>query len=190
MAICIACNDGKEYKSLSVHMQKKHGDAKSSEQPTEQVVNNVQKITKDVDTTSKEFVSREEFNQMLELMKTMIEQNKAKDAPAPSSLKAAQEMSEGPKPGRAPVDPKWRKIVDSILGPDFGVDVVYPSRGSGFLFKIIVPLSKSNAGESHLSYYKSDVRTKAVSMGDAESGITEHCKKIKANLTKSNQNKI
>lgn len=85
---------------------------------------------------------------------------------------------------KAPIPPKWRKIVDDILGMDFGIDVVYPDAGSGFLFKIIVPDEKSNASESHKRFYKVDIRTKALSYSDGIEGIRKFCELIKINLEK------
>ncbi|RJO60385.1 hypothetical protein C4544_05160 [candidate division WS5 bacterium] len=80
------------------------------------------------------------------------------------------------------IPPKWREIVNKILGEDFGIKVVYPDSGSGFLFKIIVPESKSNMTETHRMRHKTDVRTKALGYSDAISGIQVFCEKIAVNL--------
>ena len=85
---------------------------------------------------------------------------------------------------KMPIPPAWRKMVDEILGLDFGIDVVYPQTGSGFLFKIIVPKEKSNASDSYKGFYKVDIRTKAVSYTDGVEGIRKFCEAVKVNLSK------
>ena len=93
------------------------------------------------------------------------------------------------EPDKSPVPPKWRAIVDEVLGTDFGVNIVYPDQGSGFLFKIIVPLNKSNATKDYLELYKTDIRTKAVSYQDGIEGVKQFCERVKKNLQR-NTNKI
>lgn len=93
------------------------------------------------------------------------------------------------KPDQSPVPPKWRAIVDEVLGTDFGINVVYPDQGSGFLFKIIVPKEKSNAAKDYLEMYKVDIRTKAISYQDGIEGVKQFCERVKKNLQK-NTNKI
>ena len=83
---------------------------------------------------------------------------------------------------KIPVPPSWRKMVDEILGMDFGIDVVYPQSGSGFLFKIIVPTEKSNMSQDYKDFYKVDVRTKAVNYNDGIEGIRKFCEQVKNNL--------
>jgi len=85
---------------------------------------------------------------------------------------------------KMPIPPAWRKMVDEILGLDFGIDIVYPQTGSGFLFKIIVPEEKSNASDSYKEFYKVDIRTKAVSYTDGVEGIRKFCEAVKVNLSK------
>ena len=85
---------------------------------------------------------------------------------------------------KMPIPPDWRKMVDEILGMDFGIDIVYPQSGSGFLFKIIVPAEKSNASQSYKEFYKVDIRTKAISYSDGIEGIRKFCELVKVNLSK------
>ena len=81
-----------------------------------------------------------------------------------------------------PVPPAWRKMVDETLGLDFGIDVVYPQSGSGFLFKIIVPAEKSNASLAHKEFYKTDIRTKAINYADGIEGVRKFCELVALNL--------
>lgn len=92
------------------------------------------------------------------------------------------------KSDKSPVPPKWRQVVDEILGPDFGINVVYPDTGNGFLFKLIVPLDKSNADKAYLELYKVDIRTKSLSYSDGIDGVRKYCELVKSNL-KVNKNK-
>jgi len=85
---------------------------------------------------------------------------------------------------KMPIPPAWRNMVDDILGMDFGIDIVYPQSGSGFLFKLIVPAEKSNASQSYKEFYKVDIRTKAISYSDGIEGIRKFCELVKVNLSK------
>ena len=104
--------------------------------------------------------------------------------PTPSVEKVDMKKIEEGGIEKMPVPPAWRKMVDEILGLDFGIDVVYPQTGSGFLFKIIVPAEKSNASDSHKEFYKVDIRTKAVSYSDGVEGIRKFCEMVKTNLSR------
>ena len=90
------------------------------------------------------------------------------------------------------VPPQWRKIVDDLLGKEFGAEVTYPKSG-GTKFTVIVPRDKSNAPafywESHINpEFRLDRRTAQVGNRGIE-GVSEWCNKIKLNLT-SKQPKI
>jgi len=95
------------------------------------------------------------------------------------SAKAVIPSEEAEKPI---VPPKWREIVDEELGRSFGINVVYPGDGKGFLMKIIVPKEKSNAPQSHWEFYRTDIRTKALGYGEGIEGIRNFCIKIRGNL--------
>jgi len=83
---------------------------------------------------------------------------------------------------KIPVPPAWRKMVDELLGMDFGIDVVYPQTGSGFLFKIIVPEEKSNMSKDYKEFYKVDIRTKSLNYNEGIEGIKKFCESVKKNL--------
>jgi len=102
----------------------------------------------------------------------------------PEMRKEIDEQMERGLSEKAPVPPAWRKMVDEILGIEFGVDVVYPQSGSGFLFRIIVPPERSNVSEAHKNFYGADVRTKAVSYSDGIEGVRKFCEMVKKNLEK------
>ena len=70
---------------------------------------------------------------------------------------------------------------------DFGIDVVYPQSGSGFLFKVIVPTEKSNMSDSHKDFYKVDVRTKAINYNEGTDGIRKFLEGVKNNLERKQQ---
>ena len=91
---------------------------------------------------------------------------------------------------KSPIPPSWRKIVDDILGPDFGINVHYPSEGGGFLFSIVVPLEKSNATKDYIDMYKVDIRKKALSYNEGIDGVKRYCELVKRNLQKNNNKLI
>lgn len=82
------------------------------------------------------------------------------------------------------VPPKWRKIVDEVLGTDFGLSVEYPDSGRGFSFTIMVPKSKSNAPDAHWDFYRCDKRTKAIGNAEGTEGVKKYCELVKKNLTR------
>lgn len=113
---------------------------------------------------------------------TFIGSGAVKSTAAPEQESIMAKVEEvGPE--KMPIPPDWRKMVDDLLGRDFGIDVVYPQSGSGFLFKIIVPAEKSNASQSHKEFYKVDIRTKAISYSDGIEGIRKFCELVKKNLS-------
>jgi hypothetical protein len=81
------------------------------------------------------------------------------------------------------VPPKWRAIVDEILGKDFGLSVSYPDSGNGFQFSIVVPKDKSNAPKDYLEFYKADIRTKTIGNAEGSEGVKKYCELVKKNLT-------
>ena len=110
---------------------------------------------------------------------------KAPEPIVPTTPKAPEvnvPKEEIPNPDKMPVPPAWRKMVDETLGLDFGIDVVYPQSGSGFLFKIIVPAEKSNASLAHKEFYKVDIRTKAINYSDGIEGVRKFCELVATNL--------
>lgn len=86
------------------------------------------------------------------------------------------------KSDKMPIPPTWRKLVDESLGMDFGIDVVYPQTGTGFLFKIIVPSEKSNMSKDYKEFYRVDIRTKALAPSEGIDGIRKFCEAVKKNL--------
>jgi len=140
-------------------------------------------------------VSKEEFDKLsnsveslASMMTNLIDKMSQTPAKPTESQKAEAIRIEESKPEESPVPPGWRKIVDEILGPEFGINVVYPESGGGFQFKIIVPLNKSNASQAHLDFYKVDVRTKAISYSEGIEGVKRYCELVAKNLGIKKQN--
>src|SRR5215212_8914396 len=88
------------------------------------------------------YVTAEEFQTLNSSVLQLIEMMKGKAQPVePESaqekaLAALEEQEAQPDKGYVP--PKWRALVDDILGKDFGFNVSYPDSG-GFIVRIIVP---------------------------------------------------
>ena len=136
-----------------------------------------------------EYATKEDLGEMMEMMKMVVDRmdSNSKDVPAVQAGVATDpvpmnKLSEEPEV--IPVPPQWRKLVDDILGPEFGINVVYPSSGSGFMFKLIVPMDKSNASAAHKEFYKVDVRTKAIQYNEGVDGIKKFLELVKTNLSK------
>lgn len=164
---CEIC--GEESKALHLHM-KKHGVKKESK------VDELEKNISDLTSIVSSLVDK--IDKL-----TPKTQWAAKVEDKPSVVKEIDNKIDHTSVD-APVPPKWRMLVDEILGSDFGVNVIYPDSGSGFMFEIIVPKDKSNASPTHLDFYKFDVRTKALSGAEGIGGIKKFCEQIKVNLTR------
>lgn len=77
---------------------------------------------------------------------------------------------------------EYRQIVDSTLGKEFGIRISYPSKGSGFIFRVVVPREKSNASDFHYEMYKEDIRSKALAGGEGSDAIKLFCERVAKNL--------
>lgn len=145
-----------------------------------------------------EYATKEDLNKLtgalVEITKTLNElknpYGNKPEPPTPTTPKEPEAKEpevnvpeeEVSNPDKMPVPPAWRKMVDETLGLDFGIDVVYPQSGSGFLFKIIVPAEKSNASLAHKEFYKVDIRTKAINYADGIEGVKKFCELVATNL--------
>ena len=112
--------------------------------------------------------------------------SKIKESTLTTPVPTDEEIAGGSE--KAPIPPAWRKLVDEILGMDFGINVSYPQSGSGFLFKLIVPAEKSNMSKDYKEFYKVDVRTKAINYNEGMEGVRKFLELVKKNLEKKSTN--
>ena len=124
---------------------------------------------KGVENKGVEYATKDDLNEIKELIKGIAKKEPEKQEEKPE------------EPDIAPVSPKYRKLVDEILGEDFGINVSYPDTG-GFLFKIMVPKEKSNASKAHLEFYKTDIRTKSIPYSEGIEGVRKYLEKVAGNL--------
>lgn len=134
-----------------------------------------------------EFVKKEEFDKLFnvvtDLAKSVGElKQKTEETPKVNVI-----ADEPPSKRDEPVEPlsippAYRKLVDEVLGQDFGIDVSYPITGSGFQLKIIVPDEKSNMTPAYKEMYRFDVRTKAIPFSEGIDGVRKHLDLIAKNL--------
>lgn len=132
-------------------------------------------------TSEPEFATKEEINELkgtVLKIYDLLEEKKQTE-------KKEQESSENQEslPEANPIKPSWRKVVDMVLGPDYGINVSYTG-GGGMIFRVIVPKSKSNATDAYFKLYKNDVRSKVIALGSNDADqIKQWCLKIKKNLS-------
>ena len=188
---CEIC--GKEVKNLEFHMKKYHsGDEQSiaikgeteldPRYATKKDIDDVLGAIKDIATSVKESTK----------VKPVVIEKTVPEIPGTADLSNIKESAkESPMPTetevmggteKAPIPPAWRKLVDELLGMDFGINISYPQTGSGFLFRIIVPAEKSNMSKDYKNFYKVDVRTKAINYNEGIDGIRKFCELVKKNL--------
>jgi hypothetical protein len=188
---CEVC--GKEVKNLDLHMKKYHSGTEESDKEnkdgeldpryaTKKDIEDVLGAIKDIATSVKESSK----------IKPVIVEKTVPEIPGTADLSNIKESAkESPVPTeteimggteKAPIPPAWRKLVDELLGMDFGINISYPQTGSGFLFRIIVPEEKSNMSKDYKNFYKVDVRTKAINYNEGIDGVRKFCELVKKNL--------
>lgn len=113
------------------------------------------------------------------------------------------------KSGRSGVDPKITKIVDELLGEDFGVEMAGYNDRPGFLFTVIVPrrLSDNVQGTRPIfdpaapgkymkdaegnvilqDYYPEDRRSRSISNVENYDALREHCERVRSYIVSSFQ---
>jgi len=139
---------------------------------------------KEIKKEEPKYATKEDLNSVLDAI-TALKDMVVTKTPEQKAVEIVQkEELVSAKTDETPCPPSWRKLVDEVLGPEFGLNVVYPEKGTGFLFKIIVPKEKSNASQSHWDYYKSDIRTRSIGFGEGIEGIRKYCEIVAKNLTK------
>ena len=153
-------------------------------------------IKKKVNPYERKYVSKEDFAELADSVKGLVDIVKGlKNVPSESAKESrafgiAPPKVEGIKGYEEegistdvenPLPATWKNSVSNILGADFGIHVIYPSNG-GCLVRIEVPREKSNAGSTHLDFYKHDYRTKSFSGMPSADSVAEWCKRIKQNL--------
>lgn len=111
--------------------------------------------------------------------------------------------------GRSTVDPKVTKIVDELLGEDFGVEMAGYNDRPGFLFTVIVPrrLSDNIQGTRPVfdpsapgkylkdpegnvileDYYPEDRRSRSLSNVENYDALREHCERVRSYIVSSFQ---
>lgn len=104
---------------------------------------------------------------------------------------------------RKDVDPRICKVVDEILGADFGIKVKPSESGVGFLFTVIVPERLSDrplqqrpilnaktgkykvnmdGSKVYETYKPADERSRMLSTADSFGSVREHCIKVQSNI--------
>lgn len=82
------------------------------------------------------------------------------------------------------VPPKYRKIVDDLLSPDFGIRVNDFDDRTDFQIDIIVPVKYSSLTADDKKSGIEDIRTRIVPRAMGENGVREWCTLIRKNLSR------
>ncbi len=133
-------------------------------------------------------VTAEKFDALADLVKSLATSMQTLVESKDPKKKAEMKEVDEAVPDDTPIAPSWTKAVHEILGKDFECEATYPTSG-GVLFKVIVPLDKSNASESYLEDNKRDVRTKDIGNTGLE-GVKKWCSLIKKNLARTQKEEI
>jgi len=82
------------------------------------------------------------------------------------------------------VPPKYRKIVDEFLSPEFGLRVVDFEDRTDFMVEIIVPPKYSSLTKEEKEGGMEDVRSRMVTRALGENGVREWTKLVRKNLSR------
>ena len=82
------------------------------------------------------------------------------------------------------IPPKFRKIVDDILSPDFGIQVVDFTDRTDFQLNVIVPDKYSSVAKEDKDRGMKDVRSRMIPRALGENGVKDWCTLIRRNLNK------
>lgn len=83
-----------------------------------------------------------------------------------------------------PVPSGFRKAVDEILSPDFGIDIQEIEDSIDFTFTIIVPKRFSSLSKGDIEKSKQDLRSKRIPHAKGINGVKEWCKLVRQNLNR------
>lgn len=121
--------------------------------------------------TKQDFVTKDEFNKLLSAINTLTEKINTPQSKTEVKNAMPEQFTHNDK-----VLSDIRKIVNEELGEDFGFELNYP------LFRLFIPLEKSNSDKSYLAFYKKDTRTKALKNGEGIDKIKDFINQVKKNL--------
>ena len=82
------------------------------------------------------------------------------------------------------IPPKFRKIVDDTLSPDFGIQVLDFINRTDFQLNIIVPDKYSSVAKEDKDRGLKDVRSRMIPRALGENGVKDWCTLIRRNLNK------
>lgn len=80
--------------------------------------------------------------------------------------------------------PKFRKIVDEVLSPQFDARVVDFEDRTDFQFDVMVPEKYSSVSKSERDQGVKDIRTRIIPRAMGENGVREWCTLIRKNLAR------
>lgn len=82
------------------------------------------------------------------------------------------------------IPPKFRKIVDDILSPEFGLQIVDFTDRTDFQLNIIVPEKYSSVAKEDREKGVKDIRSRMIPRALGENGVKDWCTLIRRNLNK------
>lgn len=82
------------------------------------------------------------------------------------------------------IPPKFRKIVNEVLSPEFGLQIVDFDDRTDFQVNIIVPEKYSSVTKEDRDKGVDDIRSRMIPRALGENGIKDWCKLIRQNLNK------
>ena len=91
-------------------------------------------------------------------------------------------------PESVPAD--YRKIVDTVLNQNFGINIESLEDQPAFTLSIIVPEIYSNVSKSHLEFYLFDQRLKVITNAEGALGVREWAEKVFNNLSQETRTRI
>lgn len=89
-----------------------------------------------------------------------------------------------PNQVEAPVPPRFREVVDEVLGTEFGIKCYNFKDNTDFQVDILVPLKYTSTPKEERDPDFVDIRSKVINRALGEIGVRDWVMKIRTNLTK------
>jgi hypothetical protein len=130
-----------------------------------------------------QFVTVEKFNELTDMMKTLVDtvtELKNKPIPNTPAAKEAEEVAKA-KYDQAPINPAWEEKAREIIGEALDHCEIFYPKGGGQIFTVVIKPEFSNAPKEYLERCKVDRRSKEIG-NEGIGGVELWCKLVKQNL--------
>jgi hypothetical protein len=146
----------------------------------------IAKVEKKVTKPAAKYVTEEKFNQLTDVLKTLVDTvTELKNKPVANSPEA-KELAEvkKAKQDEAPINPSWEEDAREIIGEAVDHCEVFYPKGGGTIYTVVIKPEFSNAPKEYLERNKVDRRSREIG-AEGFSGVQAWNKLVRQNLKRS-----